>query len=45
MPQFQVPVWKRRRTIYPRWLCVQRGDISFGRSPDLPFSSALLPAA
>jgi len=45
MLQFQAPVW-RRRTTYPRTLCIQRGDITPGKvtRPSL-FSLALLPAA
>jgi len=38
--QFRAPVQKRRTT-FPRGLCVQRGDISFRGSPDLPFFGSL----
>jgi len=31
MLQFWATVRKRRRTIYPRGLCVQRGDITPGK--------------
>ena len=46
MLQFRAPARKRRRSTYPRTLCVQRGDITPGKvKRSSLFNSALLPAA